>query len=129
MERTEEAMDIADRLVALQVVPRPRTCAALYAGSHPLDCCSLVGLFARQQGADGSIEGSQTSITCSRMNSLTVEATSVAVLAWLNDDKYIAHARSAVEWITAQCQNGRFGSTQATVLALKAIIAYVRRCQ
>ena len=76
------------------------------------------------QANDGSVEGAQTSITCSRMSSLSVEATSVSILAWLNDDRFAANARSAVEWLASQCSDGGFGSTQATVLALKAIIAY-----
>ena len=29
-----------------------------------------------------------------------------------------------MEWLVSQCQDGGFGGTQATVLALKAIIAY-----
>jgi alpha-2-macroglobulin-like protein len=70
------------------------------------------------------VSGAKTSITCSFGESLTVEASSIAVLAWLQDDDFAANARSGMDWIVAQCKNGRFGSTQATVLALKAIIAY-----
>ena len=61
--------------------------------------------------------------TCA-MCCFTLQATSISVLAWLNDEEYMGNVRKAMEWIVAQCQNGRFGSTQATVLALKAIIAY-----
>lgn len=66
------------------------------------------------------------------MLSLDVEATSIAILAWLHEERFAGNVRSAVEWLAAQCQDGGFGSTQGTVLALKAIIAYVtsrRVCQ
>lgn len=52
------------------------------------------------------------------------QATSISVLAWLHDEAYTVNAVRALKWIASQCKGGRFGSTQATVLALKAIIAF-----
>ena len=95
----------------------------------------LEKLAAKQQ-ADGAVRGAATSITRSLGDSLTVETTALAILAWLT-----AHGRAepergaggpapvdlagkAMEWLLARCQGGRFGATQATVLALKAIVAY-----
>ena len=48
----------------------------------------------------------------------------MSVLAWLHDDEYAGAVRKAMDWIVTRCKAGRFGSTQATVLALKAIVAY-----
>jgi alpha-2-macroglobulin-like protein len=79
---------------------------------------------ATSQQSDGSVSGAKTSITCSSGEALTIEASSIAVLAWLQDEEFAANSRRAMDWIVTQCKNGRFGSTQATVLALKAIIAY-----
>ena len=44
----------------------------------------------------------------------------------LPDQRKLALQRR-VRWIVAANKNGRFGSTQATVLALRAIIAYDAR--
>ena len=113
---------------------------------------------ASKQHSDGSLLGSQTSITNSRGQPLDVEATSVAIIAWLHDDRFINPVRKAMEWLVRtasiavteedsnarhgapcdshvlisfprlpqvdNCKNGLFGTTQGTVLALKAIIAY-----
>jgi hypothetical protein len=56
--------------------------------------------------------------------SLEVETTSLAVLAWLRSPERTANVESAMRWLAARCKAGRFGSTQATILALKAIVAY-----
>lgn len=82
-----------------------------------------------QDESTGALPGAGGSITCSGGASLDVETTAIAVLVWLNDDHaYAASTERAMEWLVSQCQNGRFGSTQATVLALKAIVEYdVRR--
>jgi hypothetical protein len=57
--------------------------------------------------------------------SLTIETTSIAALVWLNNDSlFAANTQRAIEWIVTTSKNGMFGSTQATVLALKALIAY-----
>eukprot|EP01106_Pelomyxa_sp_JSP_P014488 TRINITY_DN464_c0_g1_i17.p1 TRINITY_DN464_c0_g1~~TRINITY_DN464_c0_g1_i17.p1 ORF type:complete len:293 (+),score=105.73 TRINITY_DN464_c0_g1_i17:63-941(+) len=50
---------------------------------------------------------------------------SVAVLVWLNNDvKFAGYTERAMAWLASRCSDGAFGSTQGTVLALKAIIAY-----
>ncbi len=81
---------------------------------------TLVG----KQQADGSVVGAKTSITCSGGDSLVIETTAMTILAWLNFDEFAPKIRKSVDWLSTRCQQGRFGSTQATVLALKAIIAY-----
>ena len=99
--------------------------ATLYELGRTDDADALSRRLVAQQGQDGHVAGALTSITCSRGQSLAIESTAVAVLAWLhNTDEFAGHAQRAMQWLVAQCQNGRFGSTQGTVLALKAIIAY-----
>lgn len=87
----------------------------------------------------GSVPGGSASITCSGGTGLTVETTSLAVVAWLQARRVMSpdHADASsdrgrlleaaslgVRWILKQNQGGRFGSTQATVLALKAITEF-----
>ncbi len=124
--------------------------ATLYQSGRRDEGKTIATHLASLQREDGSIPGVTTSITCSTGDSLNVEvrvfhcrvldttnhgfivcvccvlaqSSSIAVLAWLLDDEFAANARAGMDWIVAQCKNGRFGSTQGTVLALKAIIAY-----
>jgi uncharacterized protein YfaS (alpha-2-macroglobulin family) len=54
----------------------------------------------------------------------TVETTALAALAFLKDAKYATTARLALAWLAAHKDaHGTWGSTQATVLALKALLA------
>lgn len=49
----------------------------------------------------------------SRGQSLNVEVTSVAMLMWLYEpDKYWKNIDAAAQWLSSQCNGGRFGSTQ-----------------
>lgn len=77
------------------------------------------------QKADGSFPSSH-SITRSGGKSLQIETTAIAVLAMLNVDKPDAGAMTkAVEFlISSRSGYGSFGSTQGTVLALKALSEY-----
>lgn len=78
--------------------------------------------------ADGSFTGKTTSVTRSTGRSLAAETTALAVLAMLKSQgpdinvcgpsiRYLVSARTA---------EGGFGSTQGTVLALKALSAFSR---
>ncbi|MCS6976965.1 MAG: MG2 domain-containing protein [Gemmatales bacterium] len=54
----------------------------------------------------------------------SVEATALALLALLEKNRYPADIRAGLAWLTRQrSQNGTFGTTQGTVLALKALLA------
>jgi len=79
---------------------------------------------ADKSSNDGFIDGAKTSITYSRDNSLRIETTSLAVLGWIREPHFTEYTYKAIEWISSQCKNGLFGSTQSTILALKAIIAF-----
>ncbi len=88
---------------------------------------ALKALLATQSG-DGSFTGKEGSITRSGGVSLKVETTSIAVLAMLKDGKPNAKAlQSAVEFIVgSRSGHGGFGSTQATILGLKSLVAYAK---
>jgi len=84
----------------------------------------LMTKLADKLSDEGYVEGAVTSITRSGGDALNIETTSLAILAWLKDDAYTNQVESAMQWLTERCKAGRFGSTQSTVLALKAIVAY-----
>ncbi|MEQ8818992.1 MAG: MG2 domain-containing protein [Sumerlaeia bacterium] len=88
------------------------------------DAKPLMQRLAAMQDKDGAVTGADATITMSGGISRTMETTSLAVLAWLDDPAYAANVEKAMKWIAEQCEGGSFGSTQGTVLALKAIIAY-----
>ena len=62
--------------------------------------------------------------TTSGGQALDIETTSLALLAWLKDPAYAGQVEKAMKWLAESCKAGRFGSTQSTVLALRAILAY-----
>ena len=74
---------------------------------------------------DGSLAGAETSITRSGGESLTIETTSLAIIAWLRcGAEFAGDVEKSMAWLFERCKSGRFGSTQSTILALKAINAY-----
>jgi A-macroglobulin complement component len=79
-----------------------------------------------KQGADGVIGGATASIVGSSGDTLNIETTSLAVLAWLRDPAYAGAVEKSLKYLADSCKNGRYGSTQSTVLALRAIVAYDR---
>ncbi|UTW62847.1 hypothetical protein KFE98_01430 [bacterium SCSIO 12741] len=84
-----------------------------------------------QQKPDGQFMGKTHSITYSTGKSLEVETTALAVLAMLKSDHYDAQKLSkAVKFLTnSRSGTGGFGSTQATILALKALTAYSKQAR
>jgi alpha-2-macroglobulin-like protein len=87
----------------------------------------LLEKLAGAQADDGHLDGRQGSITRSGGLSLQVETTALGALAWLKATEFAARAEKAIAWITKNRQgNGGFGSTQATVLALKALVEHAR---
>ncbi len=84
----------------------------------------LMDKLAAAQQNDGSIGGARSTITQSRGEALLVETTAMASLAWLKDSHYGGNVDKAMRYLAGVCEGGRFSSTQATVLALKAIVAY-----
>jgi hypothetical protein len=82
------------------------------------------------QKADGHLEGTQTSITGSGGRDLQIETTALATLAWLKANRpaeFNSNVQKAAGWIGKQRGGfGGFGSTQSTILALKALIAFTK---
>lgn len=74
---------------------------------------------------DGRLGGAVTSITRSGGEALYIEATSLAILAWLRSQgEFAPQVERSMQWLFEACKAGRFGSTQSTILALKAINSY-----
>jgi uncharacterized protein YfaS (alpha-2-macroglobulin family) len=85
----------------------------------------LAKKLAEAVNKDGSIDAAKTSITQSGGDALAIETTSLALLAWLkNDGQWAAQIETSMKWLFERAKSGRFGSTQSTILALKAINAY-----
>ena len=83
--------------------------------------------------SEGRLLKASTSITSSGGDSLTIETTALGILAWCeasrsthhstkeNIETYMMHATRSTRWLMTQSNDAKFGSTQGTVLALKAI--------
>jgi len=81
-----------------------------------------------KQTADGSWTGSTQSVTCSTGKSLTIETTSLGVLALIkSDNKNPAKLTQAVKYLVGSRSGyGEFGNTQGTILALKALTSFAK---
>ncbi|HEY9772811.1 MAG TPA: alpha-2-macroglobulin family protein [Planktothrix sp.] len=84
----------------------------------------LMNRLIAMQKDDGSVSGITASIVGSGGESLEVEGTALAVLAWLRDPAYAGNVEKGIKFLADSCKAGRYGSTQATVLALRAIVQY-----
>ena len=87
----------------------------------------ILARLAAAQAKDGHLTGAAGSITRSGGRSLKMETTALAALAWMKLPEYRDEANRAVGWIIDNRQaRGGFGSTQATVLALKALLEHAK---
>lgn len=94
---------------------------------RPADAEPLLRRLAALQHHDGRLKGTTTSITGSAGKSLDIETTALTLLAWLktNNAHWYDSSVKAMRWLVAQRDGyGAFGATQATILTLKALIAY-----
>ena len=83
---------------------------------------ALAQRLAQQQGQDGSFSEAETSIVRSGGEALTVETTALATLALQRSQAHQGSVLHAVRWLVEARQGGGgWGTTQATVLALKAL--------
>jgi len=87
-----------------------------------------MNVLVSMQDKNGSWTGTTHSITYSQGQSLTVETTSIAVMAILKSQNKNATAlSSAVKYLVgARSGYGTFSSTQGTILALKALTEYAK---
>lgn len=99
---------------------------ALQLAGHA-DAAAVRQRLAERQKPDGSLCGTTTSITQSSGRDLAVETTGLAALAWLADPAFAGRTRQAIEFLqSCRSANGTFGATQATVCAMRALVAYTR---
>ena len=97
----------------------------LYLAGDATSAEILLKKLATAASDNGAVEGAATSITGSGGDALAIETTSLALLAWLrNDEQWAAQVEQSIKWLFERSKSGRFGSTQSTILALKAINAY-----
>ena len=73
---------------------------------------------------DGSVCGATTSVVGSGGEALAIETTALAISAWLQFPEFTSEVESSIKYLSEHCKAGRFGSTQSTILALRAIIRY-----
>lgn len=85
---------------------------------------TLMNKIAQKQDTTGLVKGGVTSITCSSGNALEIETTSLAMLAWMRQPTFTPNVEKSMQWLFNQSKDGRYASTQSTILALKAIIDY-----
>ncbi|MBI5368205.1 MAG: A-macroglobulin complement component, partial [Planctomycetes bacterium] len=85
---------------------------------------AIAAKLAAKQEQDGAVRGAATSITRSGGECLEIETTALAMMAWLAAPAQAANLEKAAGWMTERCKGGRFGSTQSTIMALKAILGY-----
>jgi hypothetical protein len=103
---------------------------ALLNAGRQADAAAVLKSLAGMQAADGSIPGAKTSITNSSGRALAIETTALALLGWQKanrPDQFLANVQRAVRWVCGHRDgSGAFGSTQSTILALKALIAFAK---
>ncbi len=87
---------------------------------------ALIKRLSGLQREDGAFVGTQTSITSSSGVNLEIETTALAALALSRRPEHLARSESAIRFLITKRAGGRFGATQATVLALRALIAHAR---
>ncbi|RKH69018.1 MG2 domain-containing protein [Corallococcus llansteffanensis] len=85
---------------------------------------ALMGRLASLQGKDGVVGGATQSIVGSSGETLNIETTALATLAWMRDPSHVGNVERAMKFLAESSDGGRYGATQSTVLALRAIIAY-----
>ncbi|MEM8907200.1 MAG: hypothetical protein AAGD05_05075, partial [Bacteroidota bacterium] len=83
----------------------------------------LMQLLLPQQAKDGSWTGQTRSMTMSSGKNLQIETTALVVMAIARTQAGIGQLKQALQFITASKSQYGFGSTQSTVLAMKALIA------
>jgi uncharacterized protein YfaS (alpha-2-macroglobulin family) len=96
----------------------------LHASGDQTGARQLMEKLAKKQETAGNVAGAVTSITRSGGDALAIETTALSVLAWMREPSYAANVEKGLKWIVESNKSGRFGSTQSTVLALRAIVAY-----
>nr|WP_299339851.1 TonB-dependent receptor plug domain-containing protein [Allomuricauda sp.] len=69
----------------------------------------------------------ENTITRSYGKSKKLETTAFVLLSLLRQNQHIDKVAEGIQYLISERKNGRFGSTQATVMSLKALIAYTKK--
>ena len=85
---------------------------------------ALMQKLAAKQIKDGSVSNGTMTIVGSGGEALMIETTALATEAWLKDASFAGNVENSIRFLAESCKAGRYGSTQSTVLALRAITAY-----
>jgi A-macroglobulin TED domain/Alpha-2-macroglobulin family/A-macroglobulin receptor binding domain len=101
-------------------------CALNNAG-RDADADAVAHTLTLRIGKDGRLRDAVSTITRSGAASRDIEATSLAIIAWLRIDraKYAEQIDDALRFVNSKRSRGIFSTTQGTALALKALM--VRR--
>jgi uncharacterized protein YfaS (alpha-2-macroglobulin family) len=97
---------------------------SLWLAGEKNEAKKLMDRLAARQRPDGTVDGATGSIVGSGGEALAIETTSLATLAWLRDPAFAPNVERSIKYLASSCDEGRYGSTQSTVLALRAIVAY-----
>jgi len=108
-------------------------CNALVAGDNvfhggdlddvTIEACDALVAMAKREGEKMWWESEMTGFTHSRGRGADLEATGLAAIALIASGRYAAEATQVLNYLTeAKGSGGTWGSTQATVLALKALL-------
>ena len=100
------------------------TSASLFNIGRKKEGLELAKSLIQFQEKDGVVQRLKGTITCSGGISKNIEATSISMIAWLNYKEFSENIEKSFKWLSSSSTFGRYGNTQATVLALKSIIKY-----
>jgi hypothetical protein len=96
--------------------------ALLAANKADPDGTAGLARLAKLQARDGRFAGASQSITMSGGQALEIETTALAAIAMMKSRAYRREVAAALDWLTTQRdQWGGYGSTQSTILSLKAL--------
>ena len=87
----------------------------------------LLAALSSLENEDGFWTGLTHSMTHSKGKGLAIETTALTALAMLRTDEYEAEIERAMNYINSSKSEYGFGSTQSTVLALKALTEYTKK--
>ena len=85
---------------------------------------SLMTRLAAKQDATGKVKDGTASIVGSSGETLDIETTALTALAWMRNPEFAGNVENSMKYLADSCKAGRYGSTQSTVLALRAIVTY-----
>lgn len=85
-------------------------------------------LASHQNQKTGEVSESDTTIVRSGGVSLKVETTALSTLAWMKDESgdFAANIEMGVKYLVSSITDGKYGSTQGTILSLKVLVEFLK---